>query len=69
MQGKGNEGASAALDAGQSREFPNGYVARSFRTDLPYFAEATGDALSPEFATFEEAAAWLAERAEPEASL
>jgi hypothetical protein len=40
-------------------DFPGGYVARSWREECPYYAERTGDSLSPEFATFAEARAWL----------
>jgi hypothetical protein len=50
---------SRAIEPGESVDFPGGYVARSWREDRPYYAERTGDALSPEFATFAEARAWL----------
>lgn len=48
------------LTPGESVDFPSGYVARSWRKDHPYYAERTGDTLSPEFGTFAEARAWLA---------
>lgn len=47
------------LSPGESVDFPSGYVARSYREDRPYYAERTGDTLSPEFGTFAEARAWL----------
>lgn len=49
----------AVLEPGQSVDYPEGYVARSWREQDPYYAERTGDTLSPEFATFDEARSWL----------
>lgn len=53
--------SARTLSPGESVDFPNGYVARSWREGLQYsyYAERTGDMLSPGFATFAEAHAWL----------
>lgn len=53
---------SVDLKPGGSVDYANGYVARSFRTVKPYYAEATGDSLSPEFGSFAEARDWLVSR-------